>query len=108
MFIFFTATVVYALIEKTEDWSALVERFGAWMTVHSVLMLLAGVMLGIAVVCAAVLPRWTGIALISGMVLIGIASVLPDVAQTAAAGVRDVAFAGMGAALLRNSNAAGV
>jgi hypothetical protein len=71
-------------------------------------MLLAGVLLGIAVILTAVLPRWTGIALISGMVFIAIASVLPDVAQTAAAGVRDVAFAGMGAALLRDSNAADV
>jgi hypothetical protein len=40
------------------------------------------------------------VALIAGMVVIAVASVLPDLAQTLAAGVRDLAFAGMGAALL--------
>ena len=35
------------------------------------------------------------------MILMTVATVLPGVAQTAAAGVRDLAFAGMGVALLR-------
>ncbi|HEX6759065.1 MAG TPA: hypothetical protein VF086_11775 [Propionibacteriaceae bacterium] len=67
---------------------------------HSALMVIAGVLVGIAVIRAAVFPRWTGIALISGMVFMANATVLPEVAQTAAAGIRDLAFAGMGAALL--------
>jgi hypothetical protein len=41
--------------------------------------------------------------LIFGMILMVVATALPDVAQTAAAGVRDLAFAGMGAAVLRHA-----
>jgi hypothetical protein len=98
-FVFFTSTVVYALIDGTSDWNALTHRFGAWITVHSALMVVAGVLFGVSVVRARVLPRWTGAALILGMLLMTVATALPDAAQTAAAGVRDVAFAGMGAAL---------
>jgi hypothetical protein len=101
-FVFFTSTVVYALIDHTTDWDALTARFGAWITVHSALMVVAGIAFGVAVVRAGVLPRWTGVTLALGMVLMTIATVLPDAAQTAAAGVRDLAFAGMGVALLRH------
>jgi hypothetical protein len=62
---------------------------------------IAGIALGAAIVRARVLPRWTGVALIIGMILMSVATVLPDVAETLAAGVRDLAFAGMGVALLR-------
>ena len=72
------------------------------MTVHSALMVIAGIAFGVAIVRASVLPRWTGAALILGMILMTVGTALPDVAQTAAAGVRDLAFAGMGAALVRH------
>jgi hypothetical protein len=100
-FVFFTSTVVYALIDQTGDWNALTSKFGAWVTVHSALMVIAGIAFGVAVVRASVLPRWTGAALILGMILMTVGMALPDVAQTAAAGVRDLAFAGMGVALMR-------
>jgi hypothetical protein len=100
-FIFFTGTVVYALIDRVNDWNALTSKFGAWVTVHSALMVIAGIAFGVAIVRARVLPRWTGAALILGMIMMTLATALPDVAQTAAAGVRDLAFAGMGVALLR-------
>ena len=67
-------------------------------------MVIAGIAFGVAVIRARVLPRWTGIALILGMLLMTGATALPDVAQTAAAGVRDLAFAGMGLALLRHGS----
>jgi hypothetical protein len=101
-FVFFTSTVVYALVNHTDDWTELTAQFGAWLTVHSVLMILGGVMFGTAVIQAHVLPRWTGITLIVGMVLMAATSGLPDVTQTMSAGVRDLAFAGMGVALLRH------
>jgi hypothetical protein len=63
-------------------------------------MILSGLAIGLAVVRARVLPRWTGFALMAGMVLIAASSGLPEVARTASAGIRDVAFAGMGASLL--------
>ena len=73
---------------------------GAWISVHSVLMVIAGVGFGAAIIRAKVLPRWTGALLILAMVMMAIATVLPDVAQTAAAVARDIAFAGMGASLI--------
>jgi hypothetical protein len=104
-FVFFTSTVVYALIDRTSDWNSLASKLGAWVTVHSALMVVAGIAFGVAVVRARVLPRWTGDALILGMILMTIATALPEVTQTAAAGVRDLAFAGMGVALVRYGHA---
>jgi Ca2+/Na+ antiporter len=74
---------------------------GAWITVHGLLMVGAGIAFGLAVVRARVLPRWTGYALIAGVVLVAIASGLPELAQTAAAADRELAFIAMGWSLLR-------
>jgi hypothetical protein len=63
-------------------------------------MVLAGLAFGLAVVGARARPRWTGVALMAGVILVTVSSGLPDLAQTASAGGRDVAFAGMGASLL--------
>jgi hypothetical protein len=101
-FVYFTSTVVYALVDHTTDWDALTTHLGAALTVHSVLMVVAGVMFGAAVIRAHVLPRWTGITLIVGMALMAVTAGLPDVTRTLAAGVRDLAFAGMGVSLLRS------
>jgi hypothetical protein len=78
-FVFFTDTVVYAIVNHTGDWNALQKQFGAWITVHSVLMVVAGVLSGLAVIRARVLPRWTGAALIAGMVLMAATVALPVV-----------------------------
>ena len=102
-FVFFTGTVVYALVNHTHDWSELTTQLGAWVTVHSVLMVLAGVMFGAAVIRAHVLPHWTGVTLIVGMVLMAVTVTLPDVTQTMSAAVRDLAFAGMGIAVVRRA-----
>jgi hypothetical protein len=99
-FVFFTGTVVYALVTKTNDWSALVGRLGPWVGIHGVVMVVAGLVFGSAVIRAGVLPRWTGVTLMTGMVLVAVSSGLPGIAQTASAGVRDLAFGGMGASLL--------
>jgi hypothetical protein len=100
-FVFFTGTVVYALVNGTSDFSALNDDLGALMTVHGAIMVLAGLGFGLAVIRAGVLPRWTGAALMVGVVLVALSQGLPEGAQTVAAGVRDLGFAGMGAALLR-------
>jgi len=99
-FIFYSGTVVVALANRTPDWDALVVQFGPWVTVHGALMLIAGSAFGLAVIRAGVLPRWTGVVLVVGVILVGVSSVLPAVAQTVSAGVRDLAFVGMGASLL--------
>ena len=99
-FVFFTGTVWFALVDGTSDWNELVGRLGIWMTIHGALMVFSGFAFGLAVVRAAVLPRWTGVALMVGVVSIAVSSTLPDAAQMASAGVRDVAFGGMGLSLL--------
>jgi hypothetical protein len=99
-FVFFTSTVVFALVQHTRDWNALTDQMGAWIPVHSVLMVVAGLVFGYAVVRARVLPRWTGALLMLGMLSLVVATALPDIAQTAAAAIRDIAFAGMGLAVL--------
>lgn len=99
-FVFFTGTVTYALIDHTADWSALQDPWGPWILVHSILMVVSGIAFGSAVIRARVLPRWTGTALVGGMVLIAATVGAPDAVRTAAAGVRDLAFVGMGASLL--------
>jgi hypothetical protein len=99
-FVFFTSTVVFALVQHSSDWNALKHQLGAWIAVHSVLMVVTGLVFGYAVVRSGVLPRWTGALLMLGMLSMVAAAALPDVVQTVAAGMRDIAFAGMGAALL--------
>jgi hypothetical protein len=99
-YVFFTSTVVYALIARTPNYKDMVKVFGAWMTVHGLIMLVGGLAFGLAVVRARVLPRWTGVCLMAGVVLVAAASGLPDIARTVAAAVPDAAFIGMGFALL--------
>ncbi len=97
---FFTGTVVYALATVTPNWSTLQAELDPWMTVHGVLLIAAGIAFGVAVVRAKVLPAWTGWALVAGVVLVAATSGLSDLPRTLAAAVRDLAFIGMGVALL--------
>ena len=99
-YIFFTGTVLLALVNQPADWDALVGDLGPWVTIHGLLMVAAGSAFGVAVIKARVLPRWTGITLVAGVILVALSSAMPSVAQTLCAGVRDVGFAGMGLALL--------
>jgi hypothetical protein len=41
-YVFFTGTVVYALVDATPDYKALTNHLGASMTIHGAIMLLAG------------------------------------------------------------------
>jgi hypothetical protein len=106
-YIFFTGTVVYALVDATPDYKALTHDLGASMTIHGAIMVLAGLAFGCAVIRAGVLPRWTAIALMAGVVLVAISQSMPEGAQVVAAGIRDLGFAGMGAALLRTGQVSG-
>jgi hypothetical protein len=106
-FVFFTGTVAHAYVDRTPDYNALAHDLQPWMTIHGGIMVLAGLGFGVAVIRARVLPRWTGIALMAGVVLVSVTQTLPEGAQVLAAGIRDVGFAGMGAALLRAAAASG-
>jgi hypothetical protein len=106
-YVFFTGTVVYALVDATPDYKVLTNDLGVSMTIHGVTMVLAGLAFGWAVIRAGVLPRWTAIALMAGVVLVAISQGMPEGAQVVAAGIRDLGFAGMGAALLRTRRVSG-
>jgi uncharacterized membrane protein (DUF441 family) len=101
-YVFFTYTVVDALVEGTDDFGALSHDLRPWMVLHGALMVVAGLCFGVGVVRAGVLPRWTAGTLMAGVVLVALAQSLPEGPQLAAAGLRDLGFAGMGAALLRS------
>ena len=96
---FFTGTVVYALVDATSDY-----RRSAMTCIRGChpgeVRVLAGLGFGVAVITAKVLPRWTGFALMAGVVLVSLSQSLPEGPQVLAAAIRDLGFAGMGAALL--------
>jgi len=100
-YVVFTGTVFYALVNNTKDYDALTHDLGAGMTIHGAVMVVAGLGSGYAVSRARLLPAWTAVALMVGVVLVALAQGLPEGAQLVAAGVRDLGFAGMGVALVR-------
>ncbi|MDX6553209.1 MAG: hypothetical protein QOH74_1697 [Gaiellales bacterium] len=99
-FVFFTGTVVYALVDGISDYKTLSNDLAPWMIIHGALMVLAGSCFAYAVIRARVLPRWTGMTLVAGVVMVAAAQGLSEPLQLLAAATRDVGFAGMGAALL--------
>ena len=102
-FIFFSGTTLYALVAKTADYPTLIEELGSIYTFFGGLMVVGGILFGIAVIEAKVLPRWTGWLLIFGVSLNLLFSLLafPDLSHIFASMVRNIAFIGMGIAIIR-------
>jgi hypothetical protein len=105
-YVVFTATVVYAMVKHTKDYQTLNDHLGTLMIAHGAIMVLAGLGFGYAALRRRLLPAWTCVCLMVGVVLVAAAQGLPDGAQLVAAGLRDLGFAGMGVALLRTRRAA--
>jgi hypothetical protein len=101
-YLFFTGTVIYALEHNTQTYAQLSRQLGPAMLVHGAVMVVAGIGFGVAVLRARLLPAWTAIALMAGVVLVALTQTMPTAAGLAAATLRDGAFAGMGVALLRS------
>jgi hypothetical protein len=99
-FVYFTGTVVYALVNSTKDYDTLTHDLGAVMTAHGAVMVIAGLGFGYAVLRVRLLPAWTAVAVMAGVVLVALTQGTPESVQLVAAGVRDLGFAGMGAAVL--------
>lgn len=99
-YVFFTGAVVYAIVQSTVDYAALVKDLGVWMTIHGVVMVVSGLGFGVAVIRARVLPAWTGFMLIVGVLAVAVSQTAPEEVQVVAAAIRAAAFAGMGLALL--------
>lgn len=102
-FIFFAGTTLYALVAKTADYSTLLEELGEIYTFYGGLMVAGGILFGIAVIRAKVFPRWTGWLLILGVSLNLLFRLLafPDLSQIIGSLVRNIAFIGMGIAILK-------
>lgn len=100
VFVFFSFTVAYALLDGTPDYQALSDDLGLSMVLHGAIMLLSGIGLGVAVARAKVLPAWTGYGLAAGVTLVVATQGAPGASQLLAAGVRDLAIAAMGVALI--------
>jgi hypothetical protein len=105
-YVAFSGTVVYAIVNHTKDYPTLNEHLGTLMIVHGAIMVLAGLGFGYTVLRMRLLPAWAGLSLMLGVVLVATTQGLSEGAQLVAAGVRDLGFAGMGAALLRTPLAA--
>ena len=73
------------------------------MIVHGAVMVVAGLGFGFAVLQARLLPAWTAVALMAGVVLVAAAQGLPESAKLTAAAVRALGLGGMGAGLLRTT-----
>jgi hypothetical protein len=101
-YVYFTGTVVYALVHDTETYAELSRQLGPAILAHGAVMVVAGIGLGVAVLRARVLPAWTAAVLMAGVVLVALTQTMPIAASLAAAALRDGAFAGMGFALLRS------
>lgn len=99
-FVGFSATVLYPLVTGDRDPDRVFEDFGGIYDAHAALAFAGGLLFGAAVLKARVFPRWTGWALIGGLLLTAVlvAAGAPEGIQTSGTAVRGAAFIGMGAA----------
>lgn len=101
-FVYFTYTVAFALVKDTADFESLADELAPIMGVAGGVMVVAGVLFGVATSRAAVLPRWSGVGFAVGVVAVALAVGMPTVIELAAVAVRDVALAAMGVGVLRS------
>jgi hypothetical protein len=100
-FVFFASTVVYALAAGSRNWTAVTGVFGGWLTLHGAIMVAGGLAFGVAVIKTAVLPRWTAVCLMTGVVLVAAAAGMSTAVRAGAAALPQAAFIGMGVMVLR-------
>jgi hypothetical protein len=87
-------------VNGTRDYGTLTDELGLVMTTHGAVMVVAGLGFGYAVLRARTFPAWTAVALMAGVVLVALTRTMSQEVQPVATGVRDLGFAGIGAALL--------
>jgi hypothetical protein len=101
-FTYFAHTALYALAERLPSYDALWQRIGTVYTLHGALMVLGGVLFGVAALRAGAWPRapvWIFLAGIALNALLALVPV-PDVLQTLGSVVRNAGLIGLGWATL--------
>jgi len=101
-FAFFACTVVYALAAGSKTWTAVTTTFGGWLTLHGAIMVVGGLAFGLAVIKAAVLPRWAAACLMAGVVMVAATTGMSTAVRAGAAALPSAAFIGMGVVVLRD------
>lgn len=104
-FVYFAHTSLYAIAERSPDYETLWAQLGPVYTFHGGMMVVGGLLFGLATLRAEVLPKWTALLLMAGSLLSLVLAVLPfpDILQTLGNTLRNIGFIGMGVSLLRDS-----
>lgn len=100
-FIFFTSTVVWAIVAGTPNWEVLSTDFGWWMTVHGAVMVAGGMALGVGLARSPAIPTWIGCSLALGVVLVAATASAGNLERTLATAVPNIAFMAWGIAMMR-------
>ncbi len=103
-FVYFTHSTLVALEEAIPDYETLWERLGWVYTVNGAMMIVGGVLFGVAALRARVLSRWGVVLFLLGIGLnlaVGLTP-LPDIVQTAGSTFRNVGLMSVGVGLLRD------
>jgi hypothetical protein len=102
-FIYFTHTTLYAFEESIPDYETLWGKLGGVYTFHGGLMIVGGVLFGLATLRAMVLWRSAVILFLIGIFLNLILGILPlpEIVQIAGSIARNLGLMGMGVGLMR-------
>jgi hypothetical protein len=101
--IFFSGFTILGIVTDAHDLPTLAAKVGPFYILHAVVQVSGGILFGLAALRAAVLPRWTAGLLLLGMALhIALsASGMPESYRWVASMAQNLAFASMGALVLR-------
>jgi hypothetical protein len=102
-FVYFAHTTLHALATKVPDYATLWNDLGPVYTGHGVVMVVGGLLFGVATLRARVLPSWAARTFTAGIVLnlvLGLVEV-PAIFETIGSALRNVGLIGMGVALCR-------
>jgi hypothetical protein len=105
-FIYFTHTTLSAFEESIPDYETLWQRLGGIYTFHGGLMVVGGVLFGLASLRANVLWRGAVMLFLIGNILNLVLGLLPlpEILQIAGSTVRNLGLMGMGIGLMRERN----
>ncbi|NTU78339.1 MAG: hypothetical protein HGA45_02870 [Chloroflexales bacterium] len=101
-FIFWAGFTLHGLFTHASDLPAMAASVGALYDVHAVIQVVGGALIGWSVLRAGVLPRWTGVLLMLGMLAhvalspLGLSESYRWIAST----TQNLAFVGMGLAVV--------